>query len=229
MNGEQRSARRCRIKFCGITTLDDAVAAASAGADYLGYNFVPASRRYLQPNAAQALCRQADERLAGDVLSVGVFQDATADAVVEALESCRLDVLQFHGAESAAYCAQFGKPYWKVIAMTGPDAFPAAAAAYPDAAALMLDAVSVAADGSSVSGGTGERFDARWWPQSAAAPLVLAGGLDADNVAAAVAMLQPWCVDVASGVARAGGEGAGVLKDAELMNRFCREVRSGGR
>ena len=209
---ETRRARRVRIKVCGVTTPADAVAAVDAGADAIGLNFHAPSPRAVSFEQAAAVRRA----LPPFVAAVGVFVDPGEELVRGAVHEARLDVLQFHGNESAAFCRQFGLPYVKAVGVDAGFCFDAWQERYPEAAALMLDGSH-----GGRSGGTGVAFDWRAWPRSERR-LILAGGLDPANVAAAIRATRPFAVDVASGV-----EGAVKgRKDADLMDDFCRAVAS---
>lgn len=179
-----------RVKVCGITTPADACLAADAGVDAIGLNFYPRSSRAISTEQAMAI----RDVLPGEVAVVGVFVDPTEGAVREALGAARLDILQFHGHEPAAFCRQFDTPYVKAVGVGPGFDFDSWQQSYADARALMLDA-SVRGR----SGGTGVPFDWTLWPRSDRL-LVLAGGLTPDNVAAAIRRTRPFAVDVASGV-----------------------------
>lgn len=179
-----------RVKVCGITTPADASLAADAGVDAIGLNFYSRSPRAVSTDQAMAI----RDVLPGEVAVVGVFVDPTEAAVREALGAARMDILQFHGHEPAAFCRQFDTPYVKATGVAPGFDFEAWQRSYPDARALMLDA-SVRGR----SGGTGVAFDWTLWPRSDRL-LVLAGGLTPDNVAAAIRRTRPFAVDVASGV-----------------------------
>ena len=181
---------RTRVKICGVTTPDDAVLAASAGADAVGLNFHPPSPRAV--DAAQAA--EIVAALPPFVAAVGVFVDPPASTVEAVLETARLDCLQFHGDETASFCRGFGLPYIKAAGVTSAFDCAAFGARYPDASALLLDTFDPLR-----RGGTGRMFDWSLWPRIDR-PLILAGGLNADNVAAAIAATRPYAVDVASGV-----------------------------
>lgn len=204
-----------KIKICGVTGVSDAAAVVAAGADALGLNFVPASPRCLSAERAGEIARA----VAGRLQRVGVFADATAADVDAVLAQVPLDALQFHGAESGAFCRGFGLPYLKVFRVREPLPLDALEGEYGDACCWLLDAWSRQG-----LGGTGERFDWSLWPEGARRPLVLAGGLRPDNVAAAVRRLSPWGVDVSSGVEEPGQEAP--RKDAAKIQRFVDEVRS---
>ncbi len=197
---------RTRVKICGVTTPGDARLAVNAGADAIGLNFHPPSRRAVDPQGAAAIVAS----LPPFVTTVGVFVDPQPALVSAVLDAVRLDCLQFHGAESAAFCRQFGVPYTKAAGVGGDFDFEAFAGRYADARALLLDAFDVER-----RGGTGRTFDWSRWPRCDR-PLILAGGLNPDNVGAAITATRPYAVDVASGVE---GTVQG-RKDARLLARF---------
>lgn len=204
-----------KIKICGITRQQDAVAAIDAGADALGLNFVPNSPRRLSTRDAALI----SSGVRGKVLRVGLFVDAPRDEVARVLDEVELDLLQFHGDESPEECASYGKPYMKAIRVRGPLDICALEAAYQDACCFLLDAYVPG-----MAGGTGKRFDWRLWPRDAKKKLVLAGGLTVENVAEAITQTRPWGVDVSGGVE---GEIRGE-KDAQVISRFISEVRRAG-
>lgn len=198
------------MKVCGVTSVADGRLAAAAGADAVGLNFHPPSPRAVAVETAAAIAGA----LPPFVAAVGVFVDPSAARVASALTAVRLDWLQFHGTEPAAFCRSFGRPYIKAAGVSAGFDFPAFAGEYRDAGALLLDAFDPVR-----RGGTGASFDWQAWPQSERA-LILAGGLTPDNVAAAVAATRPFAVDVASGVeGREPGR-----KDPERLARFVRAV-----
>ena len=186
----QAARTRVRVKVCGITTPSDAALAADAGVDAIGINFYAGSPRAVSTDQAVAI-RSA---LPSHVAAVGVFVDPPEATVREALGEARLDVLQFHGSEPAAFCRQFDTPYVKAVGVGRGFDFDAWERDYADARALMLDGRQ-----GGRSGGTGVPFDWTLWPRSDRL-LVLAGGLNPDNVAAAIRRTRPFAVDVASGV-----------------------------
>jgi phosphoribosylanthranilate isomerase len=204
---------RTRVKICGITREADAASAVTAGVDALGLVFYPQSSRYLDPGAAAELV----STLPAFVTPVGLFLDAEPERVREVLRQVRLDVLQFHGVESAEYCRSFGRPYMKAVGAGEGDDVRSLAAAYPDACALLLDSHA-----HGQAGGTGRTFDWQRIPTDIGHPLVLAGGLNPDNVAEAVRRVRPYAVDVSSGVEAAPG-----IKDAGLIEAFMSEVGRG--
>ena len=202
--------RRTRVKICGVTTPADARLAAELGADAIGINFHPDSPRAVGPLMAAEIAGV----LPPFVAAVGIFVDPDGDRVRRILSRVRLDTLQFHGDEPAEFCRAFGMPYVKVAGMADGFDFDAYADGYPDASAFLLDTHD-----DDVGGGTGRPFDWSRWPRSDR-PLMLAGGLHPDNVAAAVAATRPYAVDVASGVE---GDVAG-RKDGTRVARFIAEV-----
>ncbi|RMG60155.1 MAG: phosphoribosylanthranilate isomerase [Gammaproteobacteria bacterium] len=201
---------RTRIKICGITRPEDALAAAEAGADAIGLVFWPKSPRHVTLPQAVEICTA----LPPFVSTVGLFLDAEEARVEETLRQVPLDLLQFHGDECPADCSRYGWPYIKAIGMQGGTDAVRYAETYPDAAGFLLDSHAVGE-----AGGTGKTFDWSAIPELER-PLILAGGLNPDNVAEAVRTVRPWAVDVSSGVESEPG-----IKDAALIERFISEVR----
>ncbi|NBB91940.1 MAG: phosphoribosylanthranilate isomerase [Gammaproteobacteria bacterium] len=199
-----------RVKICGITRVEDALAAAAAGADAIGLVFVEGSARSVDHERARAVCRALPPFLT----RVGLFMDASAGAVAETLERVPLDWLQFHGRESQDFCRQFGRPWMKALAMGGGS--PDDPGDYELADALLLDAHAPGQ-----AGGSGETFD---WSRVPALgrPWVLAGGLNPDNVGQACARLAPDAVDVSSGVEVRPG-----VKSDKLIHDFIKAVKHG--
>jgi phosphoribosylanthranilate isomerase len=203
-----------RVKICGLTRSEDVAAAVAAGADALGFVFVHGSPRYLDDATAAALVRSVPAL----VCRVGLFLDQGAEQVRQVLQKVSLSLLQFHGNEEAEFCRQFGRPYIKAVSLAAGVTVTDAEKAYPDAAAILVD--SHAPGG---HGGTGKTVP--WRELSAGSlPLILAGGLNPANVAAAVNLVKPWAVDVSSGVETAPG-----IKDAAAIRRFIEEARRGQR
>lgn len=200
---------RTRIKFCGITRTEDLDAAVRLGVDALGFVLVPRSRRYIGPDRLSELVRRAPAFVA----TVALFQDATADEVRSVLARAAISVLQFHGSEDGAFCSSFGRPYIKALPMSGSD-LRAAAVEHAAALALLLDSHAPGE-----LGGTGRTGD--WSVVSRSVkPVVLAGGLSADNVGAAIAQVRPYAVDVSSGIESQPG-----VKDDAKMRAFVAAVR----
>lgn len=200
-----------RIKICGITRVEDALAAAEAGADAIGLVFYPPSPRAVSAEQAADIVRA----LPPFVTTVGLFVDAEADDVRRVLRQVPLDLLQFHGDEPAAYCRQFQRPWMKALRVRPGDDLNQLAARWPDAAGILLDSYKAG-----VPGGTGETFDWSAIPAERKWPLVLAGGLDAANVVSAIAATRPWAVDVSGGVEASKG-----IKDSEKIQAFVQEVK----
>ena len=200
-----------RIKICGITRAEDAQAAAQAGADAVGLVFYGRSPRHV--GIAQAA--QLAAALPPFVTGVGLFVNAEAAFVREVLAQVPLDLLQFHGDESPEYCAQFARPYIKAIRVRAGVDLLQCASDFRGARGLLLDAHV-----EGVPGGTGATFDWNLVPRSLPLPVILSGGLDADNVAAAIRQVRPWAVDVSSGVEASRG-----IKDVAKIARFIREVK----
>lgn len=200
-----------RVKICGITRVEDALAAAHSGADAIGLVFYEHSPRHV--GIAQA--RQLADALPPFVTVVGLFVDAEAAFVREVLASVPLDLLQFHGDESPEYCAQFNRPYLKAIRVkTGVDLLQCASD-FRSARGLLLDAHV-----EGMPGGTGTAFDWTLIPTQLPLPVILSGGLDAGNVAAAIKQVRPCAVDVSSGVEAGKG-----IKDAAKIAAFINEVK----
>lgn len=201
---------RTRVKICGITRVEDALAAVELGVDAIGMVFYEHSPRFVQaPLAAEVMAA-----LPPFVSAVGLFADAPAAQVDAVLAHVRLDVLQFHGDESPAYCSQFGVPYLKAVRVRPGTNLVQYAADYAGARALLLDAF---AEG--MPGGTGQTFDWELIPAGLSLPIILAGGLNAANVAEAIRRVRPYAVDVSGGVEQAKG-----IKSAAKMAAFMRGV-----
>lgn len=200
---------RTRVKICGITNEADLYSAAATGADAVGFNMLAASPRYVAPELAEGLL----SKVPAFVTTVGVFVNHSAEEVSLACTQAPFDVLQFHGDEDDDFCERFGRPFIKVIRVDENTDIAAEAKRFPGCAALMLDAK---VDGA--YGGTGEVFEWRRVP-ALSKPIILAGGLNADNVERAIGLVRPWAVDVASGVEATPGK-----KDPGKLEAFCAAV-----
>lgn len=206
---------RTRVKICGLTSVEEAKLAASLGADAVGLVFYPQSKRAISIAAAVPL-RKA---LPAFVSVVGLFVNPTEAQVETVLKQLHLDCLQFHGDETAQFCASFGVPYMKAIRVRDGLDLEEEIAKYTTSSAILLDSFDKQS-----AGGTGTRFD---WEVAARAVratqqrIVLAGGLDAQNVVAAIRQVQPYAVDVSSGVESTPGR-----KCPERMQAFFSEVKS---
>ena len=207
-----RTLFRTRIKFCGMTRAGDIRLASELGADAIGFVFAPNSPRRLRPEEARLL-RGA---LAPLVDAVALFADNSTEEVREAVKHVRPTLLQFHGSEDDAFCRGFGVPYIKAVPMGGVATTPHdLQLRYPGAAGFLFD--SHAPGG---SGGSGTAFDWNLLPKQLNKPIMLAGGLTADNVCEAILATLPWGVDVSSGIESAPG-----IKDGDRMRRFVEQVR----
>ncbi|MDQ3776085.1 MAG: phosphoribosylanthranilate isomerase [Pseudomonadota bacterium] len=213
--GDRRGGRPVRVKICGITRPEDGALAAALGADAVGFVFHPKSPRMVGVERARAIVAA----LPPFVTRVGLFVNAAPDAIEAVLRAVALDVLQFHGEEPAEDCRCYGRPYIKAIRMRPDVDLRGFAVAYHDAGALLLDAYV-----EGIEGGTGQRFDWSRVPKDLAKPIILAGGLTPDNVTQALAVVNPYAVDVSGGVERDTG-----IKDEEKMRRFISGVWDVGR
>ena len=200
-----------RVKICGITRVEDALAAAAAGADAIGLVFYAKSPRAVDIEQARVILAA----LPPFVTTVGLFVDAERSELERILASVPLDLLQFHGDESVQQCEAFGRPYIKALRVKAGDDIAAQVARYPSAQGILLDAYV-----EGVPGGTGEAFDWSLIPQTLSKPLILAGGLRPDNVAEAVSRVRPYAVDVSGGVEASKG-----VKDVEKVGAFIRAAR----
>jgi phosphoribosylanthranilate isomerase len=200
-----------RIKICGITRAEDALAAARSGADAIGLVFYQRSPRHV--SVAQA--EQLAEALPPFVSLVGLFVNAEAAFVREVLANVPLDMLQFHGDETPEYCAQFDRPYLKAIRVKAGVDLLQCASDFRSAKGLLLDAHV-----EGIPGGTGTAFDWTLIPKQLPLPVILSGGLDAENVATAIKQVRPYAVDVSSGVEAGKG-----IKDAAKVAAFINEVK----
>ena len=202
---------RCRVKVCGVTSVADVQMLCAAGVDAVGLVFYAKSKRNVSIEQASAICRAVSPF----VTTVGLFLDADADFVREVLAAVPLDVLQFHGSESPDYCRQFPRPYLKAVGMKGlAEGFTTYADRYADAQGFLVDSHAPGA-----AGGTGEIFDWTQVPQHYAKPIILAGGVNPENVAEAMRTTQVYAVDVSSGVESAAG-----IKDAAKVVAFMQAV-----
>ena len=202
---------RVRVKICGVTRLEDALEAARLGADALGFVFHPASPRFVSTDRAAEIVAA----LPPFVTSVGLFVNADAALVDSVLDEIPLDLLQFHGAETPAECARFGKPWIKALAVAPGVDLLQSATDFRGGRGLLLDAFVPGSHG-----GTGRTADWSSIPGRMPVPVVLAGGLHPGNVGAAIRTVRPWGVDVSSGVERDKG-----VKDHQELAAFMEGVR----
>lgn len=202
------------VKICGITNLEDALAAIDAGANALGFNFYRPSPRYIEPMAAREIIDQLPEGL----LTVGVFVNEESPATVEQIATLAgVSALQLHGDESPSFCEQLKHRYVIKVLAAQRDFDPARAGDY-DVAAIMLDAFD-----RNLRGGTGQTID--WSLARRTRDLVprlfLAGGLSPENVAEAVAAVTPYAVDACSALETSPGK-----KDAQRLRAFVKAARA---
>jgi phosphoribosylanthranilate isomerase len=200
-----------KVKICGLTSAADAQAAVAAGADAVGLMFYAGSPRYVSMEAAQGIAAG----LPASVIRVGVFVDPHPSDVFAAIQLCGLSLLQFHGAETPEFCAQFGVMTLKAFRVANAGSLRFLAGFQADA--FLLDSYCP-----EMAGGTGQTFN---WDLAVQArqfgkPIFLAGGLTPQNVAEAVRQAQPFAVDVSSGVEQSPGK-----KDAKKMQDFIAAVR----
>jgi phosphoribosylanthranilate isomerase len=206
-----------RIKICGITRLEDCLAAVQAGADALGFVFYQPSPRDISVEAAASIVQQ----LPPFVTKVALFVDETAANIDTVLSSVSIDCIQFHGNESNDFCVQFDKPFLKALRVKSKDLLDHQMASYPDASAFLLDAYV-----EGVAGGTGQTFNWDLFPEQSDKPIILAGGLTSDNVAEAIHQTHPYAVDVSGGVeAIVNGEVKKGIKDPQKIEQFIQAVR----
>lgn len=204
---------RTRIKFCGFVRASDVDDAVALGVDAIGFVFYPRSPRAIDALLAATLRR----RLPSYVSAVGLFVNEDPAIVRQVGAAVGLDVIQFHGDETATQCRESlrpGLPYWRAVRMRSPDDLLESSLRFDDAEAFLLDAFSDA------FGGTGTRFDWSWIPTARKAPLILSGGLDEHSVAQAIRQVSPTMVDVSSGIQGSDAR----CKDSDRMARFVAAV-----
>lgn len=200
-----------RSKICGITRIEDALAAAEAGADAIGFVFYAKSPRAVDVRQARAIIAEPPPF----VTTVGLFVNASRCELNEILEVVPLDLLQFHGDETPQDCEGYHRPWIKALRVRPGDDLEAACRLYAGARGILLDTYVPG-----VPGGTGEAFDWSLVPARLSKPIILAGGLSADNVGQAIAQVRPYAVDVSGGVEQAKG-----IKDAAKIEAFMRAVK----
>jgi phosphoribosylanthranilate isomerase len=204
---------RTRVKICGITRGEDAQLAVDAGVDAIGLVFYEKSPRFVNNEIAAEISRL----IPAFVSRVALFKDADEAMIASVLQAVEIDLIQFHGSEAPDFCQQFGMPYIKAVGMKGTEHdakfLRSSAENYSSAKALLLDGHAPGE-----AGGTGESFD---WTSIASIdkPVILAGGLTPENVKQAIALVQPFAVDVSSGVESAPG-----IKDKEKVMAFMEQA-----
>lgn len=207
--------KRTRIKFCGMTRVDDVERAVDLGVDAIGMIFVPGSKRAIDLRSAEQIAAAVPSL----VTRVALFLNPESDSVRAVLQAVPIDLLQFHGTETPEFCASFATPYVKALAMGDRIDVAFEMSRYARARGLLLDAHR-----SGEQGGRGESFDWSQIPPDVAPRILLAGGLRPDNVAAAIASVRPFAVDVSSGIESAPG-----IKSERLMQHFVAEVERASR
>lgn len=205
---------RTRVKICGLTREQDIRAVVEAGADAIGLVFYEPSPRYVDIQQASQLARFVPPF----VTLVGLFVNAEQAFIEDVLSEVRIDLLQFHGDESAGFCEQFSRPYIKALRVADDTDITAQARQYASAKGLLLDTYQAGKPG-----GTGEVFNWELIPADLSLPIILAGGLTADNVAKAIRQVQPFAVDVSGGVEQDKG-----IKDINKIYAFMNEVQGVG-
>lgn len=201
---------RTRVKICGITRPEDALAAVKYGADAIGLVFYAPSPRNVSIDRAAEIVAT----LPPYVSTIGLFVNASPAAIESVLKRVNLDCLQFHGDETPTDCAQIKMPYYKAVRVKSDTNLLQYAAEYKHANALLLDTYSEQA-----VGGTGQVFDWDLIPKHLGLPVILAGGLSVENVAKAILQVKPYAVDVSGGVEASKG-----IKDETKIASFMREV-----
>ena len=199
-----------RSKICGITRIEDALIAAEAGADAIGLVFYAKSPRAVSIQQA----RDIVAALPAFVTTVGLFVNASREELNDVLAGVALDLLQFHGDESPAECESYQRPYIKALRVKPGDDIAQLAAPYAKARGILLDTYVPG-----VPGGTGAAFDWSLVPSGLPQPVILAGGLSAANVRAAIEQVRPYAVDVSGGVEAGKG-----IKDAAKIRAFMQAV-----
>ena len=202
---------RTRTKICGITRLEDAKASVRAGCDALGFVFYKESPRYIALDAFKVIVKE----LPPFVTKTGLFVNADPAEIEEAIQSGLVNVLQFHGDETPDFCRQFNFPYIKAVAVSSSVDLIQYAKDFHDAEALLLDAYH-----EHLKGGTGQTFDWNLIPHSLSKPIVLAGGLNVDNVKEAIKKVKPYAVDVSGGVEESKG-----IKNSLKIQAFIKETQ----
>jgi phosphoribosylanthranilate isomerase len=211
MNAAYRT-QRTRVKICGFTRPDDAAEAARLGVDAIGLVFYEPSPRHVLPEQAIDIVAA----LPPFVSVVGLFVNASSTEIERVIERVRIDLIQFHGDESPDFCESLGQPYIKAVAVGAESNWQDQIARHSRARGFLLDAWHPDA-----RGGTGHCFDWNLIPAALARTCILAGGLAPDNVGLALNAVQPYALDVSSGVESAKG-----IKDAAKMAAFLKEVHA---
>ncbi|MEH6634811.1 MAG: phosphoribosylanthranilate isomerase [Halioglobus sp.] len=201
-----------RIKICGITNPEDALVAVANGVDAIGLVFYARSPRGVTMEQAQRIVAVVPPF----VTVVALFVDELPEVITRIIEGVQVDLIQFHGEESPDFCQQFSRPWVKALRVRPDTNIEEACRSYQGARGVLLDSWK-----EGVPGGTGNTFDWQLAARQLSLPVVLAGGLHADNVGDAIMRLRPVAVDVSGGVEKSPG-----LKDAGKIQRFIAAVRA---
>lgn len=204
-------AMKIHIKICGITRSEDAKAAAQLGANALGLVFYPQSPRAVSISQAHAITKVTPPL----VQLVGLFVNPSVEDVEQVLKEIPLNLLQFHGEETPAFCEQFHRPYIKALHIKENVDLNEQIATYQQARGILLDTFNP-----NLKGGTGETFDWTKIPQHLEKPLILAGGLNAENIKQAILQVKPSAVDVSGGVEESKG-----IKSFSKMQAFIQQIQ----
>ena len=213
MTSPEHTINRTRVKICGISTLETAQQVCDAGADAIGLVFYEKSPRNVSISQAKQIC----DALPPFVNCVGLFLDPSREFVDQVLREVKLDLLQFHGLETAEFCDSFSRPYIKAIGMKGISTeaeFSKITEQYENAKGFLVDSHA-----SGKAGGTGKAFDWKNVPQMQQKPIILAGGLNPENIGDALQQLNLYGVDLSSGVESQAG-----VKDPEKIKQLMNEV-----
>ncbi|MBO1923504.1 phosphoribosylanthranilate isomerase [Thiomicrorhabdus sp. 6S3-12] len=201
---------RTRVKICGLTRIEDALQAVNSGADAIGLVFYEPSPRYVDIAKAKEIAAQ----IPAFVTVTALFVNPSKEQLEQVLREVRIDLLQFHGQETAEFCRQFGRNYIKAVPMREETDLAQIVAEFHDCSGLLLDTYKPG-----VPGGTGETFNWQWVPQRFVKPIILAGGLTPENAGQAIDAVHPWALDVSGGVEASKG-----IKSAEKISQFMQEV-----
>lgn len=201
---------RTRVKICGLTSVEDALVAVNYGVDAIGLVFYEPSPRYVEIDQACSIAKS----MPAFVTKTALFVNPDKNYVEQVLAEVDIDLLQFHGDEDAEFCQQFSKPYIKAVRMQETTDLDFLANEFKASSGLLLDAYVPG-----VPGGTGEKFSWEWIPESLDLPVILAGGLTAENVKQAIHTAKPWAVDVSGGVEASKG-----IKSEQKIKQFMQEV-----
>ena len=203
---------RTRIKVCGICSVDDALDAIEAGVDAIGMVFYEKSPRHISLEQASAITAAVPPF----VTTVGLFVDSDVQFIEKVISQAGIDLLQFHGDEEESFCSRFGRPYIKALRMTQQTNVQDFCKSYHTAKGLLIDSFTPG-----IPGGTGKTFDWNLIPAEIPLPVILAGGLNSDNVIEALSQVKPWAVDVSSGVEESPGK-----KNLRKIRQFVQAVEA---